>query len=383
MDLLISNRKKSQMTIKNITDYIEKLAPLDYAEDFDNVGLLVGNYNTEITGVLVTLDTLEETIDEAINKKCNLIISFHPIIFSGLKKITGNNYVERVVIKAIKNDIAIYATHTALDNSVQGVSAKMCEIIGLTNTSILIPKKGNLKKLTTYVPHRNAEILRDSLFKAGAGNIGNYDNCSFNIEGTGTYQGNENSNPTLGKKGTMHREPETFISVIFEKHLEGKILNALFKNHPYEEVAYDVVTLDNKHLGVGMGMVGYLTDPMEAGNFLKYLKQKFNLKSLRFTKLNNKKIKKVAVLGGSGSFGISYAKRSGADIYITSDLKYHDFYRAENQIILVDIGHYESEQFTKNLIVDYLTKKFSNFAAALPEGRIILTEKNTNPINYL
>ncbi len=371
------------MTVKNITDYIEKLAPLAYAEDFDNVGLLIGSYDKIVTGVLVALDTLENTIDEAIDKKCNLIISFHPIIFKGLKKITGNNYVERVVVKAIKNDIAIYAIHTALDNSSKGVSAKMCEIIGLTNTNILIPQKGNIKKLTTYVPHQNADGLRNSLFEAGAGNIGNYSNCSFNIEGTGTYQGNENSNPTIGKKETMHTEPETFISVIFEKHLEGKILTALFKNHPYEEVAYDVVTLDNKHQEIGMGMVGNLTMEMEAENFLIHLKQKFNLKTLRHTDLNNKTIKKVAVLGGSGSFAIPHAKRSGADIYITSDLKYHDFLSAENQIILVDIGHYESEQFTKNLLVDYLTKKFTNFAAALPEGRIILSEKNTNPINYL
>jgi len=364
------------MTVKNITDYIEELAPLAYAEDFDNVGLLVGNYNKEITGVLVVLDTLENTIDEAIDKKCNLIISFHPIIFKGLKRITGNNYVERAVLKAIKNDIAIYAIHTALDNSSQGVSAKMCEILGLKNTNVLIPQKGNIKKLTTYVPHKNADSLRNSLFEAGAGNIGNYNNCSFNIEGTGTYQGNENSNPVLGKKGTMHTEPETFISVIFEKHLEGKILNTLFKNHPYEEVAYDVVTLDNKHLEIGMGMVGELNEKMEALSFLRFLKQKFNLKTLRFTDLNNKKIKKVALLGGSGSFAISHAKHSGADIYITSDLKYHDFLSAENEIILADIGHYESEQFTKNLIVDYLTKKFTNFA-------IILSEKNTNPINYL
>ena len=371
------------MTVKNITDYIEKLAPLAFAEDFDNVGLLVGSNDKNVTGVLVTLDTLESTIDEAIAKKCNLIISFHPIIFKGLKKINGKNYVERVVIKAIKNDIAIYATHTALDNSPQGVSAKMCEIIRLTNTKILIPQKGNIKKLTTYVPHKNADSLRNALFEAGAGNIGNYENCSFNIEGTGTYQGNESSNPSIGKKGTMHAEPETFISVIFERHLEGEILDALFKNHPYEEVAYDVVTLDNEHQEIGMGMVGELTNEMGAVHFLNYLKQKFNLKTLRFTDLHNKKIKKVAVLGGSGSFAIAHAKNSGADIYITSDLKYHDFYTAEDQIILVDIGHYESEQFTKNLLVDYLTKKFTNFAAALPAGRIILSEKNTNPINYL
>ncbi|MCF6297956.1 MAG: Nif3-like dinuclear metal center hexameric protein [Flavobacteriaceae bacterium] len=371
------------MNIKQITDTIEELAPLAYAEDFDNVGLLIGNYNTEVTGILVTLDTLEKTVDEAITKNCNLIVSFHPIIFSGLKKLNGNTYVERVVMKAIKNDIAIYAIHTALDSSHQGVSAKMCEIIGLTNTKILLPQSRNIKKLTTYVPHKNAENLRNSLFTAGAGNIGNYNHCSFNIEGTGTYQGNENSNPLIGKKEKLHKEPETFISVIFERHLESQILKSLFKNHPYEEVAYDIVTLDNKHQNIGMGMIGELTHEMEALDFLHLLKEKFNLHTIRYSDLNNKKIKKVAVLGGSGSFAINQAKRADADIFITADMKYHDFYKAENQIILADIGHYESEQFTKNLLVDYLTKKITNFAPALLTGRIILSEKNTNPINYI
>ena len=364
------------MIISDVTDYIEKIAPLAYAEDFDNVGLLVGEYSKKVSGVLITLDTLESTIDEAIQKNCNLIVSFHPIIFKGLKKINGSNYVERVVMKAIKNEIAIYATHTALDNSFQGVSSKMCEVIGLENTKILVPQRGNIKKLTTYVPHDSAITLRNSLFEAGAGNIGNYENCSFNMEGSGTYRGNENSNPSVGKKGSLHTEPETFISVIFERHLESKILDALFKNHPYEEVAYDVVSLDNVHQEIGMGMIGDLPTATKGLDFLISLKQKFNLKSLRYTNLPNKKIKKVAVLGGSGSFAIRNAKRSGADIYITSDLKYHDFYSSEDQIILADIGHYESEQFTKNLLVDYLTKKFTNFA-------IVLSENNTNPINYL
>ncbi len=364
------------MIIKKVTDYIEELAPLTYAEDFDNVGLLVGNYNTKLTGVLVTLDTLENTIEEAISKNCNLIVSFHPIIFKGLKKLNGNSYVERVIMQAIKNDIAIYAIHTALDNSQHGVSAKMCEIIGLKSTHVLIPQRGIIKKLTTYVPHKNSEDLRNSLFIAGAGKIGNYERCSFNIEGMGTYQGNENSNPAIGIKGSLHKEPETFISVIFEKHLENKILKSLFSNHPYEEVAYDIVTLDNKHQNIGMGMVGELEYEMDALDFLQYLKEKFNLKTIRYSNLIDKKIKKVAVLGGSGSFAINHAKNSNADIFITSDMKYHDFYTAENQIILADIGHYESEQFTKNLLVDYLTKKFTNFA-------IVLSENNTNPINYL
>ncbi len=370
------------MIIKDITDYIERIAPLSYAEDFDNVGLLIGDYNTEVTGVLVTLDTLEKTIDEAIEQKCNLIVSFHPIIFKGLKKINGLTYVERVVIKAIKNDISIYAMHTALDNSFKGVSAKMCEILGLQNIRVLIPKKRQIKKLTTYVPHAQADFLRNTLFDAGAGNIGNYDHCSFNTKGEGTYRGNENSNPSIGEKGAVHTEQETCISVIFEKHLEKKILNTLFKNHPYEEVAYDIITLDNLHQQIGMGMVGELKHEMESLDFLNLLKERFNLKSIRHSALNNKKIKKIALLGGSGSFAIENAKKENADIYITADLKYHDFYKAENQIILADIGHYESEQFTKNLLVDYLTKKFTNFAAALPKGRIILSKNNTNPINY-
>lgn len=364
------------MTIRDITDYIEELAPLKYAEDFDNVGLLIGNNTTEVTGVLVTLDTLENVVDEAIEKKCNLIVSFHPIIFSGLKKLNGKNYVERVVLKAIKNNIAIYAIHTALDNSIKGVSAKMAEVLGLTKTKILLPKKGFIKKLTTYVPKKDAEKVRTALFNEGAGAIGNYNNCSFNLDGIGTYKGNENSNPTIGEKEKMHKENETFISVVFESHLETNLLKTLFKVHPYEEVAYDIVTTENIHQHIGMGIIGELKNTMAAQQFLTFVKEKFNLQCIRHSKLVNKTIKKVAVLGGSGSFAINAAKTSGADIYISSDFKYHEFFKAENQLILADIGHYESEQFTKNLLVDYLKNKFRNFA-------IILSEKNTNPINYL
>ena len=364
------------MTIKDITGHLEKIAPLKYAEDFDNVGLLVGNYTTEVTGVLVTLDTLEEVVDEAIEKNCNLIISFHPIIFSGLKKINGNTYVERVVLKAIKNDIAIYAIHTALDNSIKGVSAKMAEVLGLQNIKVLLPKNKLIKKLTTYVPHKDANKVRKALFKVGAGAIGNYDDCSFTIEGHGTYKGNEYSNPSIGKKGKLHTEPETMLSVIFEKHHETKILKTLFKVHPYEEVAYEIITTDNIHQDIGMGIVGELSKEMDESSFLKLLKEKFLLKCIKHSKLLNKPVKKIAVLGGSGSFAIEAAKNAGADIYVSSDSKYHEFYKAENQIILADIGHYESEQFTKNLIVEHLTKKILNFA-------IILSEKNTNPINYI
>ena len=364
------------MNIKDITNCIEEIAPLNYAEGFDNVGLLIGNYATEVTGVLVTLDTLETVINEAIEKKCNLIVSFHPIIFSGLKKINGNNYVERVVLKAIKNDIAIYAMHTALDNSIIGVNAKICEVLGLKNTKILIPQKNTIKKLTTYAPIENAEQVRNTLFNAGAGAIGNYDNCSFNTNGIGTYKGNEASNPTMGEKGKFHTEKEIFISVIFEKHKEKNILSALFNAHVYEEVAYDIVSLENNNQEIGLGMMGELDEEMDALAFLEKIQKTMHSKGIRHSKILEKPIKKVAVLGGSGSFAIDNAVAAGADIYITSDIKYHEFYKAENNLIIADIGHYESEQFTKNLLVDILTKKFPNFA-------IILSQTNTNPIYYL
>tara|TARA_B110000238_G_scaffold200965_1_gene253537 strand:+ start:1001 stop:2095 length:1095 start_codon:yes stop_codon:yes gene_type:complete len=364
------------MKIREITRYIEELAPLNYAEDFDNVGLLVGSYNTEVSGVLVTLDTLEETIDEAIAKQCNLIVSFHPIIFAGLKKINGSSYVERVVLKAIKNDISIYATHTALDNSKNGVSAKMCEVLGLTNTKILIPKKGIIKKITTVVPSVNADSLRNSLFEAGGGAVGNYEHSSLSTIVESTFKGTENSNPVVGLKEVLHVDNETKISVIFERKNEVKILKCLQAEHPYEEVPYEIVTLENVHQDIGMGMLGEFTKPMEEKDFLRYLKKTMQTACIRHSELLHKKIKKVAVLGGAGSFAISDAKRAGADAYVSADFKYHEFFKAEKDILLADIGHYESEQFTKNLLVDYLTKKFSNFA-------IVLSQKSTNPIYYI
>lgn len=364
------------MKIKDVTNYIEELAPLAYAEDFDNVGLLVGNYQTKVKGVLVTLDTLEETVDEAIAKNCNLIISFHPIIFSGLKKLNGNSYVEKAVLKAIKNDIAIYATHTALDNSNKGVSAKICEVLGLQNTKVLIPKKGIVKKLTTYIPKDYLEKVRQALFEAKAGNIGNYDHCSFTNIGEGTFKGNENSNPVLGKKGELQKEEEIQLTITFEQKNEAAILEALIENHPYEEVAYEITTTENVHQNIGMGMIGELEKPLEEKDFLVYLKKTMQTDCVRYSNLLHKKIHRVAVLGGSGSFAISNAIKEKVDAYVSADFKYHDFFKAENKILLADIGHYESEQFTKRLLVDYLTKKFSNFA-------IVLSEKSTNPIYYI
>jgi dinuclear metal center YbgI/SA1388 family protein len=364
------------MIVQDVINQLHDLAPLAYAEDFDNVGLLVGDKNQAVTGILVTLDTLEAVVDEAIENNCNLIVSFHPIIFKGLKKLTGKTYVERVVIKAIKHNIAIFSIHTALDNAIAGVNDIICNQLGLKNKKILIPQTGTIKKLQTYVPKDKAETVREALFNAGAGNIGNYDSCSFNVDGEGTYMGNENSSPVIGNKGEFHTENETAISVTFKKHVESQVLKALFQAHPYEEVAYEIVTLDNTNQDIGIGMIGELESEMNAKDCLLFIKNKMNTECIRHSQLTEKSIKRIAVLGGSGSFAINAAKAAGADILVTADLKYHDFFSAENSIILADIGHYESEQFTKTFLVDYLSKKITNFA-------IILSKTNTNPIKYL
>ena len=352
------------------------MAPLAYAEDFDNVGLLVGDANAEATGILVCHDALESVIDEAIAGKCNLVVCFHPIILSGLKKITGMNYVERSVVKAIKNDIAIYAVHTALDNHKYGVNKIFSDALGLINTKILVPKQNFIKKLVTYTIPENVEELRNALFDTGAGKIGNYEDCSFNSKGIGTYMGNEDSNPEIGERFEFVENEEIKIEVTFEKHLQSKILKALFKNHVYEEVAYEIYDLQNKHQNIGLGMIGELEKPMSESDFLAFVKNKMQCGGIRHSALLGKPIQKVAVLGGSGSFAIKNAIQENADVFLTADLKYHNFYEAENQLVLADIGHFESERFTKNYIVDFLKKKIPNFA-------VNFSEENTNPVKYL
>lgn len=364
------------MKIKEILTVLEEMAPLAYAEDFDNVGLLVGDQNQDATGVLVCHDALENVIDEAIAKNCNLVVCFHPILFAGLKKITGKNYVERAVIKAIRNDIAIFAIHTALDNHQDGVNKIFCDALGLKNTSVLIPKQNFIRKLITFTTPENAEQVRQALFNAGAGRIGNYNDCSFSSTGIGSYRGNEKSNPVIGKQFENVQTNEVKIEVTFEKYLESKILKALFDSHIYEEVAYEIYELQNTHQNIGLGMLGTFEEPIEEEAFLQLVKDKMIAGGIRHSVYTGKKIKKVAVLGGSGSYAIKNAIMAGADAFLTADLKYHQFYEAENQLLLADIGHFESERYTKNYIVDFLRKKILNFA-------IILSEENTNPVKYL
>ena len=363
------------MKIAEIIQIIEDFAPISYQENYDNAGLLIGDKMAECTGVLICLDAIEAVIEEAIAKKCNLVVAHHPIIFSGLKKITGKNYIERVVIKAIKNNIAIYACHTNLDNVRLGVNHMIADKLGLQNRKILEPKSGVLKKLYTYVPAENMEKVLNALFVAGAGNIGNYSECSFFVEGVGTFKGNAVSNPYVGKKGIRSTERELKIEVIYPNYLESKILSALKDNHPYEEVAYEVITLDNTYQDMGSGLIGDLEKSMTEKDFLSFLKLKMKTKCIRHTALLKKKIKRVALCGGAGSFLLPKAIAQQADIFISADFKYHQFFDADNQIIIADIGHYESEQFTAQLFNKIISEKFPTFA-------VQISTINTNPINY-
>jgi len=363
------------MQIKQITQYIESIAPMALQESYDNAGLIIGNPEDEVSGALISLDITEEVLDEAIHKKLNLVICHHPIIFSGIKKLNGRNYIERCVAKAIKNDIAVYAAHTNLDSVFGGVNSKICEKLELQNCKILAPMPGFLKKLVTFVPLADAEKVRIAIWEAGAGHIGNYDSCSYNVTGEGTFRGNEQTNPYVGEKNQLHIENEVRIETIFPKHIQGKVVQALLQAHPYEEVAYDIYPLDNDFAQAGIGMIGELNEPMNETEFLKKLKDTFHCGVVKHTELLGKSIKSVAVCGGAGSSFLNKAIAQKADIFVSGDFKYHQFFDAERKIVIADIGHYESEQFTKEVFYELLTKKFPKFA-------VHLSATNTNPVSY-
>jgi len=364
------------MKLSEIISVIESFAPLAYQEAYDNAGLLLGSENMEIKKALITIDVTEEVINEAINVKANLIISHHPVIFNEIKKITGKTYTERIIIKAIKDNMAIYAAHTNLDNVMEGVNYKICQKLDLDNLRILSPVKGELRKIVTFVPLDHADKVRLAIFNAGAGQIGNYEQCSYNLEGFGTFKGSEETNPYAGEKGKLHIEKEIRIETIFPKAIQQKVVSAMIAAHPYEEVAYDIYPLDNSYANAGMGMIGELEKDTNELTFLKKIKSVFDIKTLKHTKLRNKNIKKVAVCGGSGSFLIKDAISVDADIFITGDIKYHQFFDAYDNILIADVGHYESEQFTKEIFYELLKKKLPKFA-------LHLSKVKTNPINYL
>lgn len=361
------------ITVKSITDYLEKIAPKQLQESYDNSRLLTGNHSLELTGVLISLDCTEEVVGEAIATEANMIIAHHPILFGGIKSLTGKNYVERTIIKAIKNDIAIYAIHTNLDNIAGGVNKKLADRIGLINTRILKPLT-NLRKLVTFIPPESTEKVIRRLHNIGAGNIGNYSECSFKVIGKGSFKPNEAANPALGEENKLEEVEEDRIEIIFPDHLSSSVVSELKLAHPYEEVAYYLTNLENENQDNGAGMIGEIPEAMMPEVFLKHLKDSLSLSCIKYTEYN-KEIKKVAICGGSGSFLLKEAINHEADVFVTGDVKYHEFFDAEAALMFCDIGHYESEVGTKELLYDLLTKKFTNFA-------LHLSKSVTNPIKY-
>ncbi len=363
------------MKVQDIISLLENVAAPSLQEDYDNAGLITGQKDWDCSGVLVTLDCTEEVVKEAIAKKCNLIIAHHPIVFKGLKTITGKNYVEQTIITAIKNDIAIYAIHTNLDNVIDGVNGKIADMLGLVKRQILSPKSNLLQKLAVYVPQAGKEKLMNALFAAGAGNIGNYSECSFVSAGEGSFKAGQNSQPVIGNIGERHIEQEVKVEVIFPHWLGNRVTQAMKANHPYEEVAYDIYNLANNYQNTGSGLMGELEPAMDEQEFLGRLQEIFNIPVIKHTALTGKPLKKIALCGGAGSFLTGAAIAAGADIYISADIKYHEFFDAESKLLLADIGHYESEQFTIDLLFDLLQEKFPNFA-------VLKTGVNTNPVQY-
>lgn len=363
------------MKIAEIISHLEFIAPPSLQEEYDNAGLITGAAGWDCTGAIVALDATEEVVLEAAAKNCNMVIAHHPIVFRGLKKINGKNYVEKAVIAAIKNDIAIYAIHTNLDHVAQGVNGMMATRLGLVNTGILAPKSGLLKKLQVYVPAAHAAAVRNALFTAGAGHISNYSECSFNTAGTGTFTAGVGSQPFVGQVGKQQHEDEIKVETILPAWLEGRVIAAMKAAHPYEEVAYDLWPLSNQHTAAGAGILGHLPAPLAETAFLAHIQQVFGVPVVRHTPLTGRPVQKVAICGGAGSFLISNAIAAGADFYITADVKYHDFFDADGHLVLADIGHYESEQFTVALLAGFLQEKFPTFAA-------LKTGVKTNPVNY-
>lgn len=361
--------------IREVISCLEQIAPPAYQEAYDNARLITGDQNSDVTGILCTLDCTESIVDEAIALGANMVVAHHPIVFKGLKSITGANYVERTIIRAIKNDIAIYAIHTNLDHVAHGVNKRICDKLGLTKTQILQPKKQLLNKLVVFVPPAQKEDVLQAMYSAGAGKVGEYSNCSFQVQGTGTFTPSENSNPTLGSKGVPEEVTEIRVELLVPNHAIGAVTQAMKQHHPYEEVAFYIHPIENENQEVGGGMFGELPEPMSGGEFLDYLKAKMALQVVKHTKVIARPIKKVAVCGGAGIFLLKDAKKVKADVFVTSDVKYHEFFDATDHLILCDIGHYESEIFTKELLGELLSQNFPNIA-------LYLTKVVTNPTSY-
>jgi dinuclear metal center YbgI/SA1388 family protein len=364
------------MKLKDLTSFLDSAIPLSFQEGYDNAGLQVGSPDREISSVLLTLDVTEEVLDEAGYAGCDVIISHHPVIFTGIKQLSGKNATERIILKAIKQDVAIYSAHTNLDVLENGVSRKMAEKLGLKNIRVLVPLKNKLLKLVTFVPEDHIDKVREAVFAAGAGVIGNYDKCSFVTSGTGSFRAGEETQPFKGERGKLHFEKEVRFETVLFSNMKGRVVRALLEVHPYEEAAYDLYPLENDNVKAGMGCTGELTEPLSEKEFLEMLRTRFSAKGIKYSGLTGNKITKVAMCGGAGGPLIGDAIASGAGAYVSADIRYHSFFEAENKILLADIGHFESEKYSVEILYDLIIKKFPKFA-------VRFSEITTNPINYL
>ncbi len=355
------------MKIQEVVEHLNGRFLPCYQEGWDNCGLLVGDAMQEITGTLVCLDVTMPVIEEAMEKGCNLIVSHHPLIYKGVMRLTPATETGRMLLQLAQQGICVYAAHTDLDKLSWGVSGELIQRLGVENYQVLEPVEGALKKLVTYCPTSHATKVREALWEAGAGEIGNYKHCSYQVHGEGTFCAGTSAHPYVGEIGQLHYEKESRIEVIYESRMEKKLVKKLLLAHPYEEPAFDLIALTNSYARIGLGAYGVLPQPMPTEQFLARVKETLHLPHLRCSALNNTTIEKVAVCGGSGASLIGKAKSIGADIYLCGDLKYHEFQQAEGSIILADIGHYESEQFAKEIIYREISEKFSNFATQISE----------------
>ncbi|WP_409251390.1 Nif3-like dinuclear metal center hexameric protein [Bacillus sp. SCS-153A] len=364
-----------------IISLFETLAPKELAEEGDKIGLQIGRLNQKVDKVMVTLDVLEEVVDEAIEKGVNLIIAHHPPLFRSLKAVRTDTVQGRMIEKLIKNDISVYAAHTNLDVAKGGVNDLLAEALGLKETKLLLPTyKEKLKKIAVFVPEEDAAKVRKALGDAGAGHIGNYSHCSFSMEGTGRFLPGEGTNPHIGEQGILEEVNEVKIESIYPSHLEKKVMKALFTSHPYEEVAYDVIPLENEGESLGLGRVGKLDSPMSLEKFAAYTKEKLQVDNVRVTGNLTDSIQKVAVLGGDGNKFIHHAKFSGADVFVTGDLYYHTAHDAMMLgLNVLDAGHH-IEKVMKEGVARWMTEKSREKGMAV---EYLVSKVNTDPFTFL
>ena len=368
---------KNALKVREIIRLLEEWAPPILQESYDNSGLIVGDRDAVIEKVLVSLDCTEDVVAEAEAEGAGMIISHHPIVFKGLKSFTGSTYVEKTVMRAIKSGIAIYAIHTNLDNVYSGVNYELATALGCEKSSlkILKPKPELLAAITVFCPEDKAEEVKEAMHRAGAGEVGDYDMCSFSVEGEGAFRPLEGSNPMVGNHGEVEKVGEQRIEMLCERWKTGNVIAAAKNAHPYDEMVNFVTFLSNKNGKIGSGMTGKLPNPISWEEFLDSTKIALNVQHIKHTKPISKTVQHIAVCGGSGSFLLRDAISKRADVFITSDFKYHEFFDAEDKIMIADVGHFESEWRTSTIIANRIREKFTNFAVRLASA-------NTNPVQF-